>query len=73
MLFAMPALDDEDVRVSGALDAIRDIQTLTRTGLPTPQGNATTRVYLLSGVAADISEAAAAAVRSPGRDPYSRR
>ncbi|GIF20513.1 Fic family protein [Actinoplanes tereljensis] len=53
--------------------AIRDIQALTRAGLLTPQGNATTRVYLLSGVAAEISEAAAAAVRSPGRDPYSRR
>ncbi|MEV6349155.1 hypothetical protein [Actinoplanes sp. NPDC051851] len=50
--------------------AIRDIQTLTRAGLLAPRGNATSRVYLLSGVAAEIAEASAAAVRGPGRDPY---
>jgi Fic family protein len=50
--------------------AIRDIQALTRAGLLTPRGNATTRVYLLDGTAADIEEAATAAVRGPGRDPY---
>jgi Fic family protein len=50
--------------------AIRDIQALTRAGLLTPRGNATTRVYLLDGAATDIAQAAAAAVRGPGRDPY---
>lgn len=50
--------------------AIRDIQALTRARLLTPRGNATTRVYLLDGAAADIAQAAAAAVRGPGRDPY---
>ncbi|BAL88518.1 hypothetical protein AMIS_32980 [Actinoplanes missouriensis 431] len=50
--------------------AIRDIQALTRTGLLTPQGHATARVYVLTGVASEIAEAAAAAVRGPGRDPY---
>jgi Fic family protein len=50
--------------------AIRDIQALTRDGLLAPRGNATTRVYLLAGTAADIAEAAADAVRAPGRDPY---
>lgn len=50
--------------------AIRDIQALTRDGLLAPRGNATTRVYLLAGTAADIAEAAADAVRGPGRDPY---
>lgn len=41
--------------------AIRDIQALTRAGLLTPRGNATTRVYVLAGTAT---------VRGPGRDPY---
>ncbi|XVV09945.1 Fic family protein [Actinoplanes sp. CA-131856] len=50
--------------------AIRDIQALTRAGLLAPRGNATTRVYVLDGAASDIEEAAAAAVRGPGRDPY---
>ncbi len=50
--------------------AIRDIQTLTRAGLLTPHGHATGRVYRLAGVADEISEAAVAAVRGPGRDPY---
>ena len=50
--------------------AIRDIQALTRAGLLTPRGNATTRVYLLAGVATEIAQAATAAVRGPGRDPY---
>lgn len=50
--------------------AIRDIQTLTRAGLLTPRGNATTRVYVLAGAAAEIALAATAAVRGPGRDPY---
>jgi hypothetical protein len=50
--------------------AIRDIQALTRAGLLTPRGNATTRVYLLAGIATEIAEAAAAAVRGSGRDPY---
>ncbi|MEU4220267.1 Fic family protein [Actinoplanes sp. NPDC026623] len=50
--------------------AIRDIQALTRAGLLTPRGNATTRVYVLDGAATDIAQAAAAAVRGPGRDPY---
>jgi Fic family protein len=50
--------------------AIRDIQALTRAGLLKPRGNATTRVYTLAGAATDVAEAAAAAVRGPGRDPY---
>lgn len=50
--------------------AIRDIQALTRARLLTPRGNATTRVYVLGDAATDIAEAAAAAVRGPGRDPY---
>jgi Fic family protein len=50
--------------------AIRDIQALTRAGLLSPRGNATTRVYVLDGAASDITQAAAAAVRGPGRDPY---
>ncbi|GLY04002.1 MULTISPECIES: Fic family protein [Actinoplanes] len=50
--------------------AIRDVQALTRAGLLTPHGHATGRVYVLGGVAAEIAEAAAAAVRGPGRDPY---
>ncbi|MFI5844685.1 Fic family protein [Catenuloplanes sp. NPDC051500] len=50
--------------------AIRDIQALTRAGLLSARGNATTRVYVLDGAATDIAEAAAAAVRGPGRDPY---
>ena len=50
--------------------AIRDIQALTRAGLLTPRGNATTRVYVLAGTATEIAEAASAAVRGPGRDPY---
>ncbi|WP_232345131.1 Fic family protein [Actinoplanes awajinensis] len=50
--------------------AIRDIQTLTRSGLLTPHGHATARVYTLAGAAVEISEAASAAVRGPGRDPY---
>ncbi|MFF5077497.1 hypothetical protein ACFY36_10625 [Actinoplanes sp. NPDC000266] len=50
--------------------AIRDIQALTRAGLLTPRGNATTRVHVLDGAASDVEEAAAAAVRGPGRDPY---
>jgi hypothetical protein len=50
--------------------AIRDIQAMTRAGLLKPRGNATTRVYALDGTATDIAEAAAAAVRGPGRDPY---
>jgi hypothetical protein len=51
--------------------AIRDIQALTRAGLLTPHGHATGRVYVAAGTAADVAEAAAAAVRGPGRDPYS--
>jgi len=50
--------------------AIRDIQALTRAGLLTPCGNATTRVYVLAGAAAEFAQAATAAVRGPGRDPY---
>jgi len=50
--------------------AIRDIQALTRAELLTPRGNATTRVYVLAGAATEIAEAATAAVRGPGRDPY---
>ncbi|MEV6635932.1 Fic family protein [Actinoplanes sp. NPDC051470] len=50
--------------------AIRDIQALTRARLLAPRGNATTRVYTLGGAAVDVAEAAAAAVRGPGRDPY---
>jgi Fic family protein len=50
--------------------AIRDIQALTRAGLLAPQGNATTRIYVLAGAATEIARAAAAAVRGPGRDPY---
>jgi Fic family protein len=50
--------------------AIRDIQTMTRAGLLAPRGNATTRVYILDGAAADVARAASAAVRGPGRDPY---
>lgn len=50
--------------------AIRGIQALTRAGLLAPRGNATTRVYVLDGVAADMAEAAAVAVRGFGRDPY---
>jgi hypothetical protein len=50
--------------------AIRDIQALTRAGLLTPRGNATTRVYALDGAGADVAQAATAAVRGPGRDPY---
>lgn len=50
--------------------AIRDIQALTRAGLLTPRGNATTRVYVLAGAATEIAQAAAAAVRGPGHDPY---
>ncbi|MDT5030396.1 MAG: hypothetical protein QOC94_567 [Actinoplanes sp.] len=52
--------------------AIRDIQALTRAGLLTPRGNATTRVYLLAGAATEITHAATATVRGPGRDPYAR-
>jgi Fic family protein len=51
--------------------AIRDIQALTRTGLLAAQGHATGRVYILAGIASEIAEAAAAAVRGPGRNPYS--
>ncbi|GAA2628533.1 Fic family protein [Paractinoplanes durhamensis] len=50
--------------------AIRDIQALTRAGLLAPQGNATSRVYLLAGPAVEAEESATAAVRGPGRDPY---
>jgi len=50
--------------------AIRDIQALTRAGLLTPRGNATTRVYLLAGPAGEVARATTAAVRGPGRDPY---
>lgn len=50
--------------------AIRDIQGLTHAGLLMARGHATGRTYVLAGVAAEISEAAAAAVRGPGRDPY---
>lgn len=50
--------------------AIRDIQALTRARLLTPRGNATTRVYVLAGAAAEVAQAATAAVRGPGRDPY---
>jgi Fic family protein len=50
--------------------AIRDIQALTRAGLLTARGNATTRVYVLDGAATDIAQAAAAAMRGAGRDPY---
>jgi Fic family protein len=52
--------------------AIRDIQGLTRAGLVAPRGNAATRVYLVAGAAAEITHAATAAVRGPGRDPYPR-
>ncbi len=52
--------------------AIRDIQALTRAGLLTPRGNATTRVYVLAGTATEIAQDASAAVRGPGRDPYAR-
>ncbi|GAA2554865.1 hypothetical protein GCM10010435_26710 [Winogradskya consettensis] len=52
--------------------AIRDIQALTRAGLLVPRGNATTRVYVLDGAATDVAEAAAAAVRGTGRDPYAK-
>ena len=52
--------------------AIRDIQALTRAGLLTPRGNATTRVYALDGAATEIARAATAAVRGPGRDPYAK-
>jgi Fic family protein len=50
--------------------AIRDIQALTRAGLLTPRGNATTRVYVLAGAATEIAQSATDAVRGPGRDPY---
>ena len=50
--------------------AIRDIQSLTRAGLLAAHGNATTRVYVLAGAAAEAAQDAATAVRSPGRDPY---
>ncbi len=50
--------------------AIRDIQALTRAGLLTPRGNATTRVYLLAGAASEVADATTATVRGPGRDPY---
>jgi Fic family protein len=50
--------------------AIRDIQALTRAGLLTARGNATTRVYVLDGAATDIAQAATAAVRGSGRAPY---
>jgi hypothetical protein len=50
--------------------AIRDIQALGRAGWLAAHGHATGRVYVLAGAALDISEAAAAAVRGPGRDPY---
>lgn len=50
--------------------AIRDIQALGRIGLLAAHGHATSRVYVLAGTASEISEAAAAAVRGPGRDPY---
>ncbi|MDG4767909.1 Fic family protein [Solwaraspora sp. WMMD406] len=50
--------------------AIRDVQALTRAGLLTPRGNATSRVYLPAGAVAEIAQAATAAVRGPGRDPY---
>jgi hypothetical protein len=51
--------------------AIRDIQMLTRTGLLAARGHATGRVYVLAGIATEIAETAAAAVRGPGRNPYS--
>jgi hypothetical protein len=50
--------------------AIRDIQALTRAGLLAPRGNAVARVYLPAGAATEIAQAATAAVRGPGRDPY---
>ena len=50
--------------------AVRDVQALVRTGLLAARGHATGRVYVLAGVAAEIAEAAAAAVRGPARDPY---
>jgi hypothetical protein len=50
--------------------AIRDIQALTRAGLLAPRGNATTWVYVLAGTATEVAQAASAAVRGPGRDPY---
>ncbi|MEV6967339.1 Fic family protein [Hamadaea sp. NPDC051192] len=53
--------------------AIRDIQALSRIGLLRSRGNATTRVYLVDGPAAEAVEAATAAVRAPGRDPYLQR
>jgi Fic family protein len=52
--------------------AIRDIQALARAGLLAARGHATGRVYVLAGAASEIAEAAAAAVRGPGRDPYDR-
>lgn len=53
--------------------AIRDIQALSRIGLLRSRGNATTRVYLVDGAAAEAVEAATAAVRAPGREPYASR
>lgn len=50
--------------------AIRDIQGLTRAGLLTARGNATSRVYLVAGAAAESAHAATAAIRGPGKDPY---
>lgn len=52
--------------------AIRDIQALTRAGLLAPRGNATSRVYVLTGTATEIARAASAATRGAGRDPYPR-
>ncbi|WP_433795613.1 hypothetical protein [Actinoplanes sp. CA-252034] len=40
-------------------------------GLLAAQGHATGRVYVLAGIASEIAEAAAAAARGPGRNPYS--
>lgn len=50
--------------------AIRDIQALMRNGLVKPRGNAATRVYLIDGVAKDMSTAAMESVLAPMVEPY---
>ncbi|MEU4161085.1 Fic family protein [Actinoplanes sp. NPDC026670] len=50
--------------------AIRDIQAMGRAELLAAHGHATSRIYVLAGTAAEIAEAASAAVRGSGRDPY---
>ena len=53
----MPGLDAADLQVLRELDEMR---------------SAAARVYLLTGAASEIGQAASAAVRGPGRDPYAR-